>query len=118
LNIMRLIASLILATVLAAFVASSVVHAAGSAGMAAEMVASGATVAEMADCEACGDGESGANGIACDFVCGAGGFAAVPAPVQTGSVFQETSEALGHTLPRDFRGLTSPPAKEPPRILI
>jgi hypothetical protein len=25
---------------------------------------------------------------------------------------------LGHTLPRDFRGLTSPPAKEPPRILI
>jgi hypothetical protein len=115
---MRLIASLILATVLAAFAASSVVHAAGSAGMAAEMIASGATVAEMADCEACGDVESGANGIACDFHCCAGGFAAVPAPAQTEIAFRERGEALGHTLTRDFRGLTSPPAKEPPRTLL
>lgn len=114
---MRLIAGLILATVLAAFAASSVAHATGSAAMTAEMIASDAAPMDMTDCKACADPESGALGIACDFVCASSGLAAVLAQ-QCEAIAVTPGEAAMSSVPRDFRGLTSPPAKHPPRILI
>ncbi|MBM9595030.1 hypothetical protein [Roseitranquillus sediminis] len=113
---MQLIARLILVAVLAAFAVSSVAHAAGSAAMAADMVASDTAAMDMADCDACADPESGAMGISCDFVCGAGGFAAVLAQ-QCDAVALRPGAAPMSSVTRDFCGLSSPPAKEPPRIL-
>jgi len=113
---MQLIARLILVAVLAAFAVSSVAHAAGSAAMAADMVASETTTMDMADCDACADPESGAMDISCDFVCGAGGFAAVLAQ-QCEAIASRPGEAAMPSATRDFRGLSSPPAKQPPRTL-
>lgn len=113
---MHLIARLLLVVVLAAFAVSSVAHAAGSAAMAADMVTSDAAVMDMADCEACADPGTGADGIVCDFVCGAGGFAAVLSQ-DCDAVALKPGEAAISSVTRDFCGLTSPPAKEPPRTL-
>ena len=113
---MQLIARLILVAVLAAFAVSPVAHAAASAGMAADMVASDAATMDMADCDACDVPGSGAMGIACDFVCGAGSFAAVLAP-QTEGFAQAPGKSLGAAEAQDFCGLSSPPAKQPPRTL-
>ena len=114
---MQLVARLILVAVLAAFAVSSVAQAAGSAGMAAEMVASGTATMDMADCDACDDPESGGMGLACDFVCGAGSFAAVLAQ-QTDRFAQATGGPLDLPVANDLRGLSGSPAKQPPRTLI
>ena len=113
---MQLIARLILVAVLAAFAVSPVAHAAGSAVMAADMVSSDAGTMNMADCDACADPGSGAKGIACDFVCAAGGFAAVLAP-QTERIVRTPGKSYEPAEARDFCGLSSPPAKQPPRTL-
>lgn len=113
---MHLSARLILVAVLAAFAVSSVAHAAASAKMAAGMVASGAVTTDMADCDACVDPEPGAKGIACNFVCGAGSFAAVFAP-QSERIAYAAGKCLEPAEALDFCGLSSPPAKQPPRTL-
>lgn len=114
---MKFLARLILVTVLAAFSASSVAYAAGSAEMTAAMIASDGAAMHMSDCEACGDPETGEMGVACDFVCGAAGFAAVLAP-QARGIVSAGREALRPAVTQDFCGVPSPPAKHPPRTLI
>ena len=114
---MKFLARLILVAVLAAFAASSVAHAAGSAEMAAAMIASDDAAMHMSDCDPCGDTDAGEMGLACGFVCGAGGFAAVLAP-QAHGVVSASREALGPAVTQDFCGIASPPAKHPPRTLI
>ena len=112
---MHFVARLIIIAVLAAFAASSVAHAAGSARMASEMITAGAEM-PGADCEAC-DGSAGPSGIACDFVCNSATAAAL---LETSAEFglHAISSAHGMPIARDFRGLTSPPAKQPPRFLL
>src|SRR3546814_16223585 len=83
---MNFVARLIIVAVLAAFAVSSVAHAAGSAEMAAATIACDDAATHMSDCDACGDLDAGEMGVACDFVCGAGGFAAVLAPQAYGIV--------------------------------
>ena len=113
---MHFVARLIIIAVLAAFAASSVVHAAGSARMASEMIAAGAGMAG-ADCEACDDDTAGTLGVACDFVCNsATAVALVGASAEIGPI--AVSSAHGLPIARDFRGLISPPAKQPPKILL
>ena len=114
---MKFVARLILVTVLAAFAASSIAHAAGSAEMAAAMIASDDAATHMSDCDVCGDTDSGEMGLTCELVCGAGGFAAVLAPQAFDNV-SAPREALGPAVTQDFSGLSSPPAKQPPRTLI
>lgn len=114
---MQLIARLMLFAVLAVFAVSSVAHAAGSAAMTADMVVSDVATMDMTECDACDDPESGTMGISCDFVCSAGGLAAVLAQ-QCEAITVTPGEAAMSSVPGDFRGLTSPPAKHPPRILI
>ncbi|QIK42488.1 hypothetical protein [Pontivivens nitratireducens] len=112
---MHFVARLIMIAVLAAFAVSSVAHAAGSARMASEMITAGAEM-PGADCEACDD-SAGPSGIACDFVCNS---AAAAALVETSAEFglHAISSAHGMSIARDFRGLTSPPAKQPPKFLL
>lgn len=114
---MKFLARLILVAVLAAFAVSSVAHAAGSAEMAAAMITSDDAAMHMSDCDACGDVDAGDMGVACGFVCGAGGFAAVLAP-QAYDIVSTSREALGPAVTQDFCGVSSPPAKHPPRSLI
>ena len=114
---MQLIARLILVAVLAAFAVGSVAQAAGSAGMAAEMVASGTAAMDMADCNPCDDPEAGGMGLTCGFVCGAGSFSAVLAP-QTDKFAPETGALFHPAIANDYRGLSGPPAQQPPRTLI
>ena len=114
---MTLLSRLFLAIVLAAFAASSFAHAANSGAMAAEMIASDTTVTIMSGCEACGDADVDGKGIACNFVCNAGSFTAMLSP-QMLSNFQSGSDVLATSVVHDFRGLTSPPAKQPPRTFI
>ena len=112
---MHFVARLIMIAVLAAFAVSSVAHAAGSARMASEMITAGAEM-PGADCEAC-DGSAGPLGVACDFVCNsATAVALVGASAEFGPI--AVSSAHGLPIARDFRGLTSPPAKQPPKILL
>jgi len=112
---MRFFARLMIIAVLAAFAASSVAHAAGSARMASEMITAGVEM-PGADCEACDD-SAGPLDIACDFVCNS---AATAALVETSAEFGPLTVSSAHGMPiaRDFRGLTSPPAKQPPKILL
>ena len=114
---MRSVARLILVAFLAVFAASSVAQAAGSADMAAAMIASGDAARPMSDCDACDDTGAGETGLVCDLVCGAGSFAAVVAP-QAYVIVSSPREALGPAVAQDFCGLSSPPAKQPPRTLI
>ena len=114
---MKFVVRLILVAVLAAFAVSSVAHAAGSAEMAAAMIASDDAAVHMSDCDACGDLDADDMGVACGFVCGAGGFAAVLAP-QAYGIVSAPRGALGLAITRDFCGVSSPPAKHPPRTLI
>ena len=113
---MRFLARLIMIAVLAAFAASSAAHAAGSARMASGMIAAGVDMAEDG-CEACDDDTAGALGIACDFVCNS---AAAAALLEASAEFGPLAVSSAHGMPiaRDFRGLTSPPAKQPPKILL
>lgn len=110
-------ARLILVAFLAVFAASTVAHVAGSAAMAASMIIANDTAMGMADCKACGDSDASAGGTACDFVCGIGALAALPAHSCEG-IANLSGQALKFAQARDFRGLTSPPAKQPPRNLI
>ncbi|MEM9969871.1 MAG: hypothetical protein AAF762_02050 [Pseudomonadota bacterium] len=110
---MQLIARLV---VIAVFAVSSLANAAGSGAMAVKMVASDAAAMDMADCDACAESETGVMGISCDFVCGAGGFTAVLTP-QSDAIAPGSPEAPVSSAARDFRGLASPPAKQPPRTL-
>lgn len=114
---MTFLARLIFAAVFAAFAASSVAHAAGSAEMAAAMIASDDAAMHMSDCDACGDTDAGEMAVACDLVCGAGSFAAVLAPHGYGIV-SVPREALGPAVTQNFCGVASLPAKPPPRTLI
>lgn len=114
---MKFVARLILVAVLAAFAASSVAQAVGSAEMAAAMFASDDAAMHMPDCDACDDTDAGEMDLACGFVCGAGGFAVVLAP-QPHVIVSASREALEPAVTQDFRGIASPPAKHPPRILI
>ena len=113
---MHVVARFLMIAVLAAFAASSVAYAAGSARMASDMITAGAEMAG-AGCEACDDDAAGALGIACDFVCNAAAAAAlVDASADSGP--SEVSSTHGMPIGRDFLGLTSPPAKQPPRFLL
>ena len=113
---MQFFSRFMMIAVLAAFAASSVVHAAGSARMASEMITAGAEMAG-ADCEACNDDAAGTLGIACDFVCNSAAAAAlVEASADSGPFV--ASIAFGMPIAPDFRGLTSPPAKQPPKLLL
>lgn len=70
-----------------------------------------------AGCEACDDDTAGTLGVACDFVCNsATAVALVGASAEFGSI--AVSSAHGLPIARDFRGLSSPPAKQPPRFLL
>jgi hypothetical protein len=113
---MHFVARLIMITVLAAFAVGSVAHAAGSARMASEMIAAGAEMAG-AGCEACDDDTAGTLGVACDFVCNS---ATAVALVEASAEFGPLAVSSAHGLPiaRDFLGLSSPPAKQPPRFLL
>ncbi|MET4702077.1 hypothetical protein ABIE65_005128 [Constrictibacter sp. MBR-5] len=114
---MNFVARLIIVAVLAAFAVSSVAHAAGSAEMAAATIACDDAATHMSDCDACGDLDAGEMGVACDFVCGAGGFAAVLAP-QAYGIVSAPREALRAPVTQEFSGVSSSPAKPPPRTLI
>ena len=114
---MKFFARLLLVAVLAAFAASSVAVASGSAEMAATMIASDEAAMDMSECEPCGATDAGERGIACDLVCGAGGFAAVLAP-QTQGVIQASRETVGSVVTQDSHGLTGSPPEQPPRLLI
>ena len=114
---MQFIARLIFVALLAAFAASSVAHAAGSAKMAADMVAIDVASMDMADCEACDGPEVGGMGLACDFLCGSGSLAAVLGPHGDRFV-QPTGGLLDPAVTDDHRGLTCPPTEQPPRTLI
>ncbi|EAP79053.1 MAG: hypothetical protein GY701_04050 [Sulfitobacter sp.] len=113
---MHFVARLIMIVVLAAFAVSSVAHAAGSARMASEMISAGAEMAG-AGCEACDDDTAGTLGVVCDFVCNS---AAAAAMVEASAEFGPLAVSSAHRLPipRDFFGLSSPPAKQPPRFLL
>lgn len=114
---MKFFARLLLVAVLAAFAASSVAFASGSAEMAATMIVSDDAAMDMPECEACGASDASEMGIACDLVCGAGGFAAVLAS-QSQGIVQAPHQTLEPAVMQDFRGRTGPPAKQPPRTLI
>ncbi len=114
---MKSITRLILVVFLAVFAASTVAHTTGSAAMAASMITANDPAMAMADCEACGGSDASAGGIACDFVCGIGALAALPAPSCDG-ITRLPGQAVKFAQAREFRGLTSPPAKRPPRTLI
>lgn len=114
---MKSLARLIFVAVLAAFAASSVAHAAGSAEMAAVMISADDAAMHMSDCDACGDPDASEMGLACDFVCGAGSFTAVLAP-QACAIVSAAREALGPAVTQDFRGVSGPPAQHPPQTLI
>ncbi len=114
---MQFIAGLVLVGLLAAFAASSVGHAAGSAKMAADMVAIDVASMDMADCEACDGPEVGGMGLACDFLCGSGSLAAVLGPHGDRFV-QPTGGLLDPAVTDDHCGLTCPPTEQPPRTLI
>ena len=112
---MTFLTRLILAAVLAVFAARSFAHTAGSGAMAADVIASGSTITVMPDCDACGDTDVDGTGFACDFVCNAGNLTAALAP-QLQDVFQAGLHLPAASVTHDFRGLNSPPAKQPPRI--
>lgn len=115
---MKFFARLIVVTVLAAFAASSVAYAAGSAEMTAAMIASDdAAAMGMSDCDACGDADAGQTTFTCNFICGAGGFVPLLVP-QSQGMFQSLRQTLAPVVTQDLRGLTGPPAKQPPRTLI
>lgn len=111
------IARLILIAFLAVFAASTVAHAAGSAAMAASMITAKDPAMGMADCKACGGSDANPGGIACDFVCGTGALAALPAHSCEG-ITRISGQAFKFSQAREFRGLSSPPAMRPPRTLI
>ncbi|RKF12471.1 hypothetical protein D6850_17515 [Roseovarius spongiae] len=113
---MHLFARLMMTAVLAAFAASSVAHAAGSARMASEMIVAGVDVTG-AGCEACDDDAAGTLGIACDFVCNSA-VAAALVETSAGCGPFAVSSAHGMMIEQDFHGLTGPPAKQPPRLLL
>ena len=116
-RIMTFLTRFVLATVLAVFAASSFVHTTGSGAMAANMIATGATITVMPDCDACGDTDIDGVGFACDFVCNASNLTAALVP-QMQDAYKGVSEEPTKSATHDFRGLTSPPAKHPPRIFI
>ena len=120
---MKLIIRIIFVAVLAAFAASSVSHAAGSAAMAAEtMSSSGSAISvdaatDMSDCDLCGEGIEGKNGISCSFVCGSGAFAFLLAPQGQAYVLSPRA-TLAPVVTEDLHGLGTAPAQQPPRTLI
>jgi hypothetical protein len=111
---MHFVARLTMIAVLAAFAASSVAYAVGSARMASELIAAGAEMTG-AGCAACDDDAAGGFGAACDYVCNSAASAAlVEASAEFGP--HAVSNTHGMSVARDFLGLSTPPAKEPPRF--
>ena len=100
---------------LTAFAVGAVAHSAGSAAMASALITADAGMSGMDDCDACGDPEAGLKGAVCDFVCNVTGMAAIPViSADTGHV--ATSITHNRMPERVARGITGPPAKEPPRF--
>lgn len=114
---MKFLARITCILALVALAAGAIANSAGSAVMASAMVAAGAGMADMNDCDACGDTESGLGGLACDFVCNAPGIAAVQAPLAD-SVPAIAPDAHASLPERTAHGIAGPPAKQPPRTLI
>lgn len=112
---MILLARLFCFLALMAFAVGAVAHSAGSAAMASAMITADVGMSGMDECDACGDQEAGLKGGVCNFVCNVAGMAAVPvASADTGHV--ATSIAHDRMRERVARGITGPPAKEPPRF--
>lgn len=112
---MTFLTRMILVATLAVFTAASVVHAAGSTAMAVEMSVVYATDMGIADCEACG--EEGAGATACDFVCSAGSFAAVP--VSEGAEIMPTLRDLRQRAAEVLlSGFATLPLRHPPRFIL
>lgn len=112
---MILFARLFCFLALMAFTVGAVAYSAGSAAMASAMITADAGMSGMDDCDACGDQEAGLKGAVCDFVCNVTGMAAVPViSADTGHV--ATTITHNRMPERVARGITGPPAKEPPRF--
>ena len=114
---MQFLARFMMIATFVAFAASSVAHSAGSAWVASGMIAADVEMTTLADCKACDDDSAGASGIACDFVCNSGTTAAV-VEASVNSDLVAVPYNYGMPIARDFRGLTSQPAKQPPRFLL
>jgi len=114
---MQFLARFMMVVTFAAFAASSVVHAAGSAWVASGMIAADVEMTTLADCDACDDGVAGTLGIACDFVCNSATITAEPeASANSGPIAVPYN--YGTPVAQDVRGLTGPPAQEPPRLFL
>ncbi len=83
--------------------------------MASAMITADVGMSGMDDCDACGDPEAGLKGAVCDFVCNVTGMAAVPI-ISADRGHVATSMAHDRMPERVVRGITGPPAKEPPRF--
>lgn len=112
---MILFARLLCFLALMAFAVGAVAHSAGSAAMASAMITADAGMSGMDDCNACGDPQAGLKGAVCDFVCNVTGMVAVPI-ITTGTDPVATSMTHDRMPERVARGITGPPAYEPPRF--
>ena len=94
-----------------------VAYSAGSTTMASAMMAADADMYASADCDACGDSESGLKSAACDFVCNAAGMVTLFASAAANSTFA-SPDSPQFQLTLAAEGLSGPPAKHPPRIYL
>lgn len=114
---MRFLTRFIVIATLAAFAASSVAHAAGSARMATEVIMADVKIESLINCEACDDDAANTPGLVCEFVCSSAAAAPLEnAPMDIGLF--PVSSAHGIPAGQNFLGLTSPPAEHPPRLFL
>lgn len=113
-QVMILLARFFCILALTAFGAGAVANSAESSVMVSGMMTADGMTA-MDDCDACGTPDTGFKGSVCDFVCNATAMVALPVvSTDAGAVpFSSTHERLPE---RTARGITGPPAKEPPRF--
>lgn len=96
-------------SLLAVFVASTVVHAAATTEMSVRMTVA-ATDADMGDCDGCDD--RGSALADCDQVC-VQSLAALPLSGSADTARTPASRRL--SVPQDLAGFTGPPERHPPR---
>ena len=84
--------------------------------MASETLAANVALPVLTDCTACDDGTAGTTGIPCDFICNP--VAAMLTEASAGNGPFLVSRVHDIPVKRDFRGLTSPPAEQPPRLFL
>lgn len=114
---MKFFARLVCVLALVAFAAGTVAQSAGSAAMASEMITADAGVTDMGACDACDVPEAGIVGISCDFVCAAGGLAAMSiSPAD--SVATVASDRPAGMPARTAHGFAAPPSTQPPRTFL